>query len=232
MTRAALLISDNPLSARIGSLLLREAGVEVAVVASRNQLANQLRERGFDLYVIYEGECQNDWLEMYRTLRSEVLNPILVVTTQGTEACALEAYAAGVDEFIFTPLSPALFIAKVRAWLRRSWAVPVDTLQTVQAGPYKLDPARREFAGMETPLVRLTNLEFRVLYLLMTHRERSLSPDFIIERVWGGEQPGDLASLKNVIYRLRRKIESDPEKPSLLLTLPGEGYIFRPGERL
>jgi DNA-binding response OmpR family regulator len=76
--------------------------------------------------------------------------------------------------------------------------------------------------------VGLTNLEFRVLHLLMSHPGQVLPAGLIVDRVWGYAGGGDSVLLKNVIYRLRRKIEPDAGEPRYLQTVAGEGYVFYP----
>jgi DNA-binding response OmpR family regulator len=77
--------------------------------------------------------------------------------------------------------------------------------------------------GME---IKLTNLEFRLLHLLMSRPGHVFSVEDIVQSIWGGYDSGDQVLLKNVVYRLRRKIEPDPGNPVLVQTGPG-GYCFR-----
>lgn len=151
----------------------------------------------------------------------------MLLTPGRNEAHILEVYQAGVDECIVKPVSPSLFLAKVGAWLRRSWTIPAEAMEDLQVGDVRLEPARREVAIATGSAVKLTNLEFRLLHLLMTHRGQVLEPDVIIDRVWGYAGSGDSAALKNVVYRLRRKIEPDPSRPRYIQTVAGEGYTFQ-----
>lgn len=133
---------------------------------------------------------------------------------------------AGVDDVVVKPIRPAIFLAKILAWMRRSWTVPIDNLSLVKAGKHRVDPARRcliDPAGIE---IRLTNLEFRLLHLLMSRPGFVFSLEEIIESIWGGHGNGDQVLLKNVVYRLRKKIEADPGNPLLLQTGQG-GYSFQ-----
>jgi len=87
-----------------------------------------------------------------------------------------------------------------------------------------LDPDRRQLRLPDGGEISLTNLELRLLHLLMSHPGQDLEANMIIDRVWGFETV-DSAELKNVVYRLRRKIEPDPAHPRTIQTVPG-GYIF------
>ena len=138
-----------------------------------------------------------------------------------------EAYQAGVDECVAKPVGPALFLAKVKVWLRRSWTVPAETLEVVQSNDLYLDPYARQVKRASGERVRLTNLEFRLLYLLMKNPGRILESDYIVGLVWGYHGEGNSHLLKNLVYRLRRKIEPDPNHPLYLHTEPGVGYRFQ-----
>jgi DNA-binding response OmpR family regulator len=163
-----------------------------------------------------------------RQLRTEIVNPILLFTNNRSEPEVLKAYEAGVDEYVIKPVSPLVFLAKVTAWLRRSWTLPADMLEIVQAAEFRLDPSARLLLRADGTTVKLTNLEFRLLHFMMLNQNQVLTGVLIVERVWGYSWHGDSSVLKNVIYRLRRKLEPDPQNPSYLKTIPGEGYMFRP----
>jgi DNA-binding response OmpR family regulator len=116
----------------------------------------------------------------------------------------------------------------VRACMRRSWTVSAKALDKIQGGKLCLDPANRHVTVDDGSVVKLSNLEFRVLHLLMTHRGQVLPSELIVDRVWGSAGAGDSVVLKNVVYRLRRKIELDAAHPRYLQTVAGEGYVFHP----
>ena len=138
----------------------------------------------------------------------------------------LEAYKAGVDECISKPIGIPLLQAKVTSWLRRSWTVPAESLDSLQAGLLRLDPACRHISFGNGTAVKLTNLEFRLLNLLMSHPNQILPSSLIVDRVWGYSGNGDSILLKNLVYRLRRKLEENPSQPRYLQTANGEGYVF------
>lgn len=125
-------------------------------------------------------------------------------------------------------IGPPLFLAKARAWLRRSWTISAETLNSVQMDDLCLNPARREVVTASGSTAKLTNLEFRLLYFLMSHRGQVLESDLIVDRVWGYDGGGESALLKSLVYRLRRKIEDEPDHPRYIHTVTGVGYTFDP----
>ena len=104
--------------------------------------------------------------------------------------------------------------------------MPVDGLSLVRAGKNRLDPTQRCIVDSNGAEIKLTNLEFRLLHLLMSRPGNIFSAEDIIESIWGGYGSGDQVLLKNVVYRLRKKIEADPSHPTLLQTWQG-GYSFQ-----
>jgi DNA-binding response OmpR family regulator len=221
-----LLLSNDPELSSIWAFALQQMGLSTSLVTSTAEAMEQVAQGTFDLMLIDVYGPDLDGIEVTRQVRSQAGNPILLFTPDREEPHMLEAYRAGVDECIVKPVSPPLFMAKVRAWLRRSWTVPAQTLGPLQAGSLRLNPARREVITEAGLTIRLTNLEFRVLHLLMCHRGQVLPSDLIVDRVWGYDGGGDSALLKNVVYRLQRKIEPDSGENGYLQTVAGEGYIF------
>ena len=112
--------------------------------------------------------------------------PILIFLPDYHETEILQAYAAGVDEVVIKPISPAVFLAKIIAWMRRSWTVPTAELSQVKAGKHRLEPTRRCLVNPEGLEINLTNLEFRLLHLLMSR------PGYVFS---AGDYPGDLGWL-------------------------------------
>ena len=104
--------------------------------------------------------------------------------------------------------------------------MPVNGLSLIKAGKYRLDPTQRCIVDSNGLEIKLTNLEFRLLHLLMSQPGQIFSVEDIIESIWGGYGGGDHVLLKNVVYRLRKKIEADPGHPMQLQTWKG-GYSFQ-----
>jgi len=228
MNGRVLLVSDDPETAQIWAYALGQTGVEVVLASSAEEAITRWADGVFDLVLIDVSTPQLDGIDLCQRLRAEAVNPILLLTPTTDEAHLLEAYQAGADECIAKPISPSLLLTKVKTWLRRSWTIPTEALDTLQVGDLHLDPARRQVVSPTGSIVKLTNLEFRLLHLLMSHQTQVLDPNVIIDRVWGYTGGGDTVLLKNVVYRLRRKIEPDPTQPRYIQTLAGEGYTFQP----
>jgi two-component system response regulator VicR len=228
MTAKVLLVSDDLGTGRAWGYSLKQGGVRSVLTGSCEEALALWAEDGFDLVVIDMQKSRLDGVTLCQQLRRQAVIPILLLTAQGDEAHVLEAYEAGVSECVVKPVSPALFLAKVQAWLCFSWTVVTEALDGLHVGGFSLDPAQRRVIVPPGNPIKLSNLEFRVLYLLMNHRGRALETDVIVERVWGYQAEDGAILLKNVIYRLRQKLEPDPARPRYIATVPGVGYVFQP----
>jgi len=218
-------VCDQRDTAPVWGYILRQQGLIVVLETSLEKAIDRWSTEMPDLVVIDLDVEHEERMELYQKFRAVSVAPILLFLPTYHETEILEAYMAGVDDVVVEPVSPAIFLAKILAWMRRSWTVPIDNLSLVKAGKHWLDPGRRcliDPAGIE---IRLTNLEVRLLHLLMSRPGFVFSLEEIIESIWGGYGNGDQILLKNVVYRLRRKIEEDPSRPLFLKTGQG-GYSF------
>lgn len=228
MNAKVLIVCDDSDTCQTWAFCLRQKGIDVITTELGHEISNQWSAEIPDIVVIDVNTSQQDGIALCQRIREEMIIPILLFTPLNDEAHILEAYRAGVDECVPKPVSPALFMVKVKVWLRRSWTVPAESLEVVQISNFKLDPHSRQVIKSPGKGVRLTNLEFRLLYLLMKNSGRILETEYIVERVWGYHGEGNSHLLKNLVYRLRRKIEPDPSSKPHIHTEHGIGYKFQP----
>jgi len=228
ITPKVLLVSNTQ---QTGSLLisgLRDMGLDIIVESVPSNALHRWSEEIPDLVVIDTNDPEIQAIDLIKNLRGEAAVPIILLTRYATEAFLLEAYTVGVDECILKPVSPSLFCAKVRVWLRRSWNVPANTLDPLRVGRFHLIPSDRTIILDNNNSIRLTNLELRFLYCLISQSNHTIPVEELNLRVWGYRDIAENTMLKNVVYRLRRKIESDPANPQIILNVTGVGYKFIP----
>ena len=218
-------VCDRSDTAPVWGYILRQQGLIVTLETSVEKALDHWSAEIPDLVVIDIDLAHHEYMELYKKFRGVSIAPILLFLPTHHETQILEAYEAGVDEVVVKPISPPIFLAKIMAWVRRSWIMPVDELSLVKAGKHRLDPMRRCVFDAKGQEIKLTNLEFRLLHLLMSRPAHIFSAEDIIESIWGEYGRGDQILLKNVVYRLRKKIEADPSRPVFLQTWGG-GYSF------
>lgn len=176
--------------------------------------------------IVCDIDSESVSLELITKLREEAVLPVLLLTSDRSEKFLLRAYEAGADECILKPIESSLLEAKIKAWLRRSSHVPLDMLETVTVDDFHLIPSDRVVVLDKKIPIHLTNLELRLLYYLMGRPGRTLTTEELCHHVWSHYSAGDPATLKNLVYRLRRKIEADPTHPQHVHTVAGVGYRF------
>ena len=219
-TPRVFIVCDQDATAPIWGYIIREKGLVAILETSVQRAMERSAEEIPDLIVVDLNAPHTQRMELCRKLRSMSASPILLFLPYNNETEILEAYQNGVDECVVKPISPAIFLAKIIAWSRRSWSEPMTPRQT---GKLRLDPSRRSAVGSNKQDIKLTNLEFRLLHLLMSRPGYVFPAEEIIQTVWGAE--GDVIVLKNVVYRLRKKLEEEVGDSHLIKTWPG-GYSF------
>ena len=215
-------VCDQDATAPIWGYIIREKGLVAILETSVQRAMERSMEEIPDLIVIDVNAPHAQRIELCHKFRALTPIPILLFLPTNNESEILEAYQMGVDECVVKPISPAIFLAKIMAWAKRSWTIPMSP---VRAGKLKLEPARRSAVEPGGEEIKLTNLEFRLLHLLMSRPGYVFKNDEIMQTVWSVQ--GDPAVLKNVIYRLRKKLDIETDKPTYLIqTWPG-GYSFQ-----
>lgn len=221
----ALLIAQNSDERAVLSLALQRAGVAVTMAHELERAMRSWFERPADLILVAIG---GDPVSHVRRIRAETEVPVVAIVDDTREDLHYELLQSGADLVVSRPYSARLLIAQLRALLRRAGNVPLSSLPTLSLSGLTLDPAVRTVQVTNQPLRRLTHLEFRLLYTLMTHHGQTLSPELIVERVWGYTDQGDKELVRGLVSRLRAKIETEPRNPRYIITCPGVGYAFDP----
>jgi len=223
----AMLLAYNADERAVLSLALQRAGLAVTTASDLERAMKSWLDRPADLILIALG---GDVLADVRSARSETEVPIVSIVHPLDEDVHCALLEAGADLVIFRPYSVRLLIAQVQVLMRRAGSVPLFSLPTLSQGGLTLDSGARTIrAGGEAPR-RLTHLEFRLLYTLMSHPGQILPAEVIVERVWGYSGRGDKELVRGLVSRLRAKVEREPRSPRYILTVPGVGYSFEPGE--
>ena len=219
-----LIVSNQQTTGPLWVFSLQQQKLNVALESTPSNTLARFEKETPDLIIMDLHLPDEQILELIRNVRTETLTPLLLLAFAHTEQFILEAYQAGVDDFLAKPVSPSLFQAKVGVWLRRFAATSADFLNPLKVGTLQLFPAERMVFLKNGAAARLTNLELRLLYYLMQRPGQIVTIEELNQRVWGYNAEADNTMLKNVVYRLRRKIEADPANPLIIQTVTGVGY--------
>ncbi|OGN89738.1 MAG: hypothetical protein A2Y88_07035 [Chloroflexi bacterium RBG_13_48_10] len=217
-----LVVDDDLALSDVLAFAIRRSGFEVVNAHDGLSALEQFSKESPDLIVLDWGLPRLDGLEVCTRIRNESDVPIIMLTVRDTDDNVIAALEAGADEYIIKPFSPRQLIARIRALLRRAVKEPQEMLQ---AGELSFDPERREVRVGEGLPIRMTHLETRLLRALMQNPDRVLNNDSLILRVWGPEGATN-EMLKQLVYRLRNKLETESGAPSMIETIPNAGYVL------
>lgn len=160
-------------------------------------------------------------LHVCREIRRRSNVPIMVLTRQDREDDLVAAFDSGADDCVRKPFSPRTLLARARALVRRAEPLFAPLLEV---GPAKLDMERHVFQLGSTREIHVTPLEVKALQLLVASAGRTVSVERMLAHVWNRSTARERRTLKQLIYRLRLKLEVDPTAPEILVTTPGSGY--------
>ncbi|MFF4500395.1 response regulator [Streptomyces sp. NPDC001401] len=225
MTRV-LVVEDDPqlVRALVINMQARQYGVDAApdgTTALRLAAARQP-----DVVVLDLGLPDMDGVDVIKALRGWSRVPVLVLSARRASAEKVAALDAGADDYITKPFSMDELLARLRAAVRRTEAVPLPPETThVSTDDFTIDLlAKKVVRGGRD--VRLTPTEWHLLELLVCNPGRLITQKQLLEEVWGPAYGGKTNYLRVYMAQLRRKLETDPAHPRYLITEPGMGYRF------
>lgn len=211
---------DADLRALIGFTLM-QAGFDICTAVDGESALQAFQQNSPDLVLLDVNMPEPNGLKVCREIRGRSPVPIMMLTVRDVEEDLIEAFDSGADDYVHKPFSPRALIARVRALIRRS--EPLDAAP-VTAGQLRLDPEQRSLQFGAAPPIRLTPLELKAMQLLMVTPGRTVTAEKLLLHLWGRATARERRTLKQLIYRLRHKIESDASTPEVLQTTPGAGY--------
>jgi len=211
---------DSDLLGLIG-FTLTQAGYLVVKAADGPTAIRGFEAEQPDIIVLDINMPGASGFQVCEAVRQKSRVPIMMLTARGEEEDLVRALELGADDYLTKPFSPRTLLARVKALLRRAG---VDTATPLAAGRIKLDVDEHTVQVGEGEPIRLTKLELRLLQMLLANSGHTVSSDRLLMQVWGHRGAGDRQLLKQLVHRLRHKIEVDPALPQLLQTAPGAGY--------
>ena len=220
-----LLVDDDPDLLTVTGFALQQAGFLVVKAADGLEALDAFAREQPDLAVLDINLPKLNGFDLARKLRERTKIPLLMLTARNEEEDVVRALGIGADDYLSKPFSPKILLARVKALLRR---VGLEAEETIELGGLALDAAELTLHGLPRGDVRLTPLEARFLQLLIAHGGRTVPTDRLLVHVWGNRAGGNRQLLKQLVHRLRQKVEADPAAPRLIKTVPNAGYSIDP----
>jgi len=219
----ALIVDDDRTLADVLAFTLRREGFQVILAYDGQMALQRWEEESPDIIILDVNLPRLDGFTVCQQIRQQADTPILLLTVRGEEEDIVRGLRLGADDYITKPFSPRQLVARMQAILRRIGQIP--TLALRRLGDLTLDLGRRELVvGNQAP-VTLTALEARLLDFLTSNPGQVMTTESIIDYVWG-PRGADRDMVRQLVHRLRLKIEPDPNNPEYIETVAGLGYGF------
>lgn len=214
-------------------LNLRLAGYQVTAVADGLAALDSQSGQAYDVLVLDLMMPGMDGLEVCKALRAQGRStPILMLTAKSTELDRVLGLELGADDYLTKPFSMAELLARVKALLRRSelllaaQSAAKSQPGILRNGELEILPIKRQ-VRIRGALLEFTALEFDLLLHFARHPGHVFSRNQLLSAVWGYSHDGYEHTVTTHINRLRAKLEQDPLRPQLILTVRGAGYKMR-----
>jgi DNA-binding response OmpR family regulator len=221
-------VEDEPSISEVVSLYLRRAGYQVNMLRDGQVALDAMAQQIPDLVVLDLMLPRVDGLTITRWLRDRSDVPIIMLTARREEAARMAGLEMGADDYVVKPFSPQELVSRVRAVLRRARSGLEDGAdQPLVFSELQINPQTR-LVSTNGSEISLTAKEFDMLWLLARHPRQVFTRDQLLERVWGLSEYIDPGTVTVHVRRLREKIETDPSKPTHIMTVWGVGYKFEP----
>ncbi len=219
-----LVVDDDLALSDVIAFTLRRAGFEVLTAHDGHIAYERWQLETPDMVILDIKLPGLDGLTLCKRIRAQRSTPVIILSVQGADEDVVNGLDIGADDYIAKPFSPTQLVARVKAVLRRTGLTPTSGI--LRFSDLIFDVSRREVQHTLSPDgIQLTQLECRLLEALMVNSGQVLPGESLVNYIWGVDG-GDKVMLKQLVRRLRQKIEPNPTRPSYIENVPGVGYTL------
>ena len=225
-----LCVDDDPQTLRYVRDALTRAGYAPIVTGDPEEVSRLMAEEAPHLVLLDLMLPGSDGMELMGEIREIADVPVIFLSAYGQDEVVARAFDMGAADYVVKPFSPTELAARIRAALRKRAAPELaEPSQPYVRGDLTVDyPQRRvTVAGR---IVALTAIEYRMLVELSANAGRPLTHEHLLRRVWGPDKGADSGPVRNIVKRLRRKLDDDPGNPGYIFAEPTVGYRMEKGE--
>lgn len=213
------------------SLRLQLQDVEILEAAEGESGLDMFFDTNPDLVLLDVNMPRKSGFEVLREIRQVSDAPVIMLTARDEEMDQVRALELGVDDYLHKPIRYATLVARIKSVLRRTQhTTPVDTLPDFVSGDLALHFQNQQVT-VAGEMVKLTPIEYRLLYELVRNAGHVLTHGMLIDRVWGADHEVGPEYLKVFVSRLRAKLRRGAASPEFIQTARGIGYWFVKAEK-
>ncbi len=231
-----LVVDDDREIRNLLAEYLEKQGLRCTAVSDGRQMRATLDKGRFDLVVLDLMLPGEDGLTLCRNLRATPAHaslPVLMLTARREDMDRILGLEMGADDYLTKPFVPRELLARIKAILRRSRALPrnladsaAPRVRHIGFAGWRLDTAARHLVDAGGVAVPLSGAEYRLLTVFLTHPQRVLNRDQLLELTQGREADPYDRSIDLLVSRLRQRLREDAREPSIIKTQRGEGYVL------
>jgi two-component system, OmpR family, response regulator MtrA len=216
-----LVVDDDAALAEMLSLVLRNEGFEAIWCGHGDKALGAFRDSRPDLVLLDVMLPGLNGVDVCREVRAESMVPIIMLTARSDTIDVVAGLEAGADDYVAKPFKAKELVARIRTRLRRT--PEENDLETLRIGDLTISVDGHSVKRNGVP-IQLTPLEFDLLLALARRPWQVFSREVLLEEVWGYRHAADTRLVNVHVQRLRSKIERDPERPEIVVTVRGIGY--------
>ncbi len=224
MKGRVLVVDDDTALAEMLGIVLRGEGFDTSFCADGSLALEAFRSSRPDLVLLDVMLPGRDGIEVCRQIRAESGVPIVMLTAKTDTVDVVLGLESGADDYVVKPFKPKELVARVRARLRRTDEPAPEVLEI---GDLSIDVAGHS-VRRDGQVIGLTPLEFDLLVALARKPWQVFTREVLLEQVWGYRHAADTRLVNVHVQRLRSKVERDPERPEIVVTVRGVGYKAGP----
>lgn len=221
-----LIADDDLLTVKLTSFVLEEAGYRVVKVYNGHDVISAINDHEPELILLDVAMPKLNGFDVCRQIRNSSNVPIIFLSARSQLQDRVTGLQIGGDDYLVKPFEPSELVARIEAVLRRRGSDGLALSSRLSVGNITIEPVSHEVLLGDDKSVKLTPVEFRLLYYLMRNPGRVLSTNMILSKVWGSGYDTDSNLVPVYIRRLRTKIEANIERPRNIITVTSVGYKF------
>ncbi|WP_372734953.1 MtrAB system response regulator MtrA [Nocardioides sp.] len=215
-----LVVDDDASLAEMLTIVLRQEGFDARSVTRGDEALRTFRDYRPDVVLLDLMLPGKDGIDVCKEIRAESGVPIVMLTARSDTVDVVVGLEAGADDYVVKPFKPKELIARIRARVRR---LDASAQETLTIGDVDIDVAGHMVTRGDDQIA-LTPLEFDLLVCLARRPWQVFTREVLLEQVWGYRHAADTRLVNVHVQRLRSKVEHDPEKPEIVVTVRGVGY--------
>jgi len=227
-----LVVEDDRETRTLIAKYLRNNACNVTVVGDGREMARAMADHRVDLIILDVMLPGEDGLSLCRKVRSEAQTPIIMLTARGEDVDRIVGLEMGADDYLPKPFNPRELLARINAVLRRQAAAQaassIEGASTLTIEGWLIDRRLRVLRNPDGARVAVTSAEFDLLRTFCERPGRVLSRDSLLDLTQGRATGSFERSIDVLVSRIRRKIEPNPQDPTIIKTVRSGGYLFTP----